>query len=281
LVLNEFVVWDEVIDPSNITLVDPNTGVTSAGQSLNGSSRTGWVDVAALDGSVWESLAASEIRSGTTQIQAGLTQTGSLAGSTDPGVANVRSGTGYTIEGSSLTGALDVPAAASGTAGTVDLNNILEQIQYALEQANTTTGLPIDLSANLTNRVRAIHKINPASIEPDLSQYPAVTVWIERKDVEFMDISVNQTKGRRKATIDVKVAGIVYLDNYGTRDEHKASLERNILMENIERVLRGYDTFSSSVDKQRLTDSLLFDVPYSDQTNLKAGVLSFDAVKIY
>lgn len=41
--LDEFVIWDEIIDPTNITL-------TSGSGSLNGSSRSAYVDVASFDG---------------------------------------------------------------------------------------------------------------------------------------------------------------------------------------------------------------------------------------
>lgn len=44
MVVNEFVVWDEIIDPTSVTL-------TSGSGSLNGSSRTAFVDVAEQDGS--------------------------------------------------------------------------------------------------------------------------------------------------------------------------------------------------------------------------------------
>lgn len=68
-VFEEFVVWNTEIDPTSVALVS-GTG------SLNGASRTSLVDVAAFDGSV----------------------------STDPLVANVKSGTSYTIAGVSKTG---------------------------------------------------------------------------------------------------------------------------------------------------------------------------------
>lgn len=42
--VNELVIWDEVIDPTNVTL-------TSGAGSLNGASRTAFVDVTATDGS--------------------------------------------------------------------------------------------------------------------------------------------------------------------------------------------------------------------------------------
>lgn len=50
--INEIVVWDEVIDPTSVTL-------TSGSGSLNGSSRTAFVDVAAYDGTAGNSGGSS------------------------------------------------------------------------------------------------------------------------------------------------------------------------------------------------------------------------------
>lgn len=70
--VNEFVIWDGIIDP------------TAGGLNLNGQSRSSFISCSAFDG--------------TTNV--------------DPGVANVRSGTAYTIGGNSLTGTL-VPSTGS------------------------------------------------------------------------------------------------------------------------------------------------------------------------
>ena len=47
--LDEFVIWDEVIDPNSIGLVNFSTGSTYTG-ALNGSARVGYVDVSSFDG---------------------------------------------------------------------------------------------------------------------------------------------------------------------------------------------------------------------------------------
>jgi hypothetical protein len=80
--VEELVVWDTIIDPTSVALVS-GTG------SLNGASRTSLVDVAAFDGSVYS----------------------------NPGAANVRSGTGYTYAGVSTTGSLVVPSLANTKIG--------------------------------------------------------------------------------------------------------------------------------------------------------------------
>ncbi len=82
--IDEFAIFD--------TEIVPSTGVTlsnGAVAALNGSSRTLYVDCAALDGTT----------------------------NTDPGIANVKSGTGYTIAGASLTGTAVIPALSDTKTG--------------------------------------------------------------------------------------------------------------------------------------------------------------------
>ncbi len=69
--VDEVVIWSNVIDPTAVTL-ESGTG------ALDGAARVSLVAATAFDGSTY----------------------------TDPGVANVKSGTGYTYAGSSLTGTL-------------------------------------------------------------------------------------------------------------------------------------------------------------------------------
>lgn len=137
--LDEFVIWDSVEVPTNITLV------SGAGGSLNGASRTSLVDCVSIDKSSWTTLAASNIRLSSTQTQAGATVTGTLAspalsdikigvagdggtgtydGSdrwTDAGVTNVRLSTAYKANSTSnnRTGTLDLPATSNVKSGVV------------------------------------------------------------------------------------------------------------------------------------------------------------------
>lgn len=80
--VNEMVIWNYVINPTSVALV---SGIGS----LNGSSRTSFVDVTSF--------------SGTT--------------STDPGIANVRNATAYTINGVALTGNVVVPTVSQVKTG--------------------------------------------------------------------------------------------------------------------------------------------------------------------
>lgn len=68
--VNEFVIWDTVESSGSVTLSDSSSG------ALNGASRTLFVNAASFDGT----------------------------SNSDPGIANVKTGTAYTIAGSALTG---------------------------------------------------------------------------------------------------------------------------------------------------------------------------------
>lgn len=66
---SESVIWSTVENPTSIGLVG-GTG------SLNGASRSNFVDVAALDGTSWTALSGSNIVAGASQTQAGLVVNG-------------------------------------------------------------------------------------------------------------------------------------------------------------------------------------------------------------
>lgn len=83
MIIGEALLWNYIIDPTSVALVG-GTG------SLNGASRTAFVDAVAYDG----------------------------LNSTDPGIANVRNLTSYYILGESKTGTCAVPGAADVRNGT-------------------------------------------------------------------------------------------------------------------------------------------------------------------
>lgn len=98
--VNEVVVWDEVIDPTSVAL-------TSGTGSLNGASRAAFVDVASFDGTSSTDPGIANVVSPTGYTINGVSLTGSYtANSTDPGIGNVKINTGYIINGSTLTGTL-------------------------------------------------------------------------------------------------------------------------------------------------------------------------------
>lgn len=302
--VNEFVVWDSVIDPTSVTL----TGGTG---SLQGAARTEFVDVTSFNGLNYTDPGIASVKTGTNYIFAGSTLTGTYTGSdrwsdpgasnvisgvnylvdavtttgsfvaTDPGVSNVRLGTSYVYAGSTLTGTLVVPTADSGATGTCDLNAIKENIRYVLDQANTTTASPVDLSANLTQRVQKVLKVNPLMIPMQTSFYPMVTCYISSKSMEQADMSKNQLLGRKKATISVEVVGAVLNENFVRDTEDPADEDINYLMENIELTLRAYPDFAGKVKWQISRDVDYYSEPLDEQTHLRAGILRLEGTVFY
>lgn len=89
--LDEFVVWDSVIDPTSVTLV-------SGSGSLNGASRTSLVSVSNVEAGSFTAVAAGDLKTGVSATQAGVTVNGTYDGSdrhSDPGIANVADGVSY------------------------------------------------------------------------------------------------------------------------------------------------------------------------------------------
>lgn len=89
--LDEFVLWDGDVDPTSVALVG-GTG------SLNGAARTNLVDAAAFDGSTYTDPGAAQVKTGTGYTFAGAANTGTYDGSdrwTDPTEAAVQTGVAY------------------------------------------------------------------------------------------------------------------------------------------------------------------------------------------
>lgn len=193
--------------------------------------------------------------------------------STDPGVANVKLGTGYTINGVSLTGTLIVPSPASGVAGQVDLNNILDQIKYVFTVSNTTTASPIDLSSNLSTRVQYIGTLHPEKIPLQASFYPFVTCYVTSKDIETKTIAVNQLRGKRKAVVNIDIVGAVFNTTITDSTKDNSDRDCNYLMENLEYCLRAYETLNSATTWQFGTQVNYYD-SVSEQGYLRAGIFS-------
>ncbi len=228
---------------------------------------------------------AANVASGTTYLFNAVTQTGTFSGGgatyTDPGTTNVRIGTSYIYNNVTQTGSLNVPTAASGTANTVDIGNIKETIRYVINEANTTTGSPIDLSGNLSVRVKQIMKVNPEKIRIDANQLPCVTVFANKKTVKLQDITVNQVAGKRRADLILTIVGMFWNDSTLDYKEDSADEDLELLMENVERVLRHYTSLNNIVNWQFPTDITYHTVSYDEQTHLRVGVMDLQVSLFY
>ena len=226
----------------------------------------------------------AQVLSGTEYIFAGSTLTGTLniPNNTDPGISNVRVDTEYIFNDSTLTGTLSVPAASTGTANTVPLNELKEQIRYVLATNNTTTGAPVDdLSSGLARRVQMILKVNPEKIPPNDNILPALTVFIDSKNTAPDTIARNGSTGKRKAEINIKIAGMVWEPYTTDRIEDPADEDLETLMENAEKILRGYDNLGGNVSWQFPTAITYHSLGWDEKAHYRGALMDIKATVHY
>ncbi len=162
-----------------------------------------------------------------------------------------------------------------------DLNGIKTQLAAILEAANTTTASPIDLSANLTERVAKVLKLNPNMMPPQLSFYPFVTCYVTSKSMEQGEIAKDQLSAKKVATVTLEVVGGILNENFVRDTEDPADEDINYLMENIELTLRGNPTLNSTVIWQVTKDTSYYSAPLNEQTQLRAGILTLQGKVFY
>ena len=166
----------------------------------------------------------------------------------------------------------------------IPLNTIKSTLKGLLETANTTTGSPIDLSDSLVDRVRQVLEINIDRIPIQPSFFPCVTMFYDGKTVELQDIAKNMLNGRRRAEVDLKIVGVVWIDNINTTNYQYKDLADNEceqLMENIEQVLRNDPTVTNTINWGKTTDVSYHSFAYSEEANLRTGILNYKMTVFY
>lgn len=274
---NEIIIWDEAIDPTSITLSDDSTG------SLNGNSRTLFVKTTPLDAQGQSDPGVANVKTGTNYISSGVTLTGTLL-STDPVSTNVAAGVDYVINNVTATGSAVLLTPGAGASETLDINNIKEQLQVILSNANTTTSTPVDLSANLVgDRIQTIAKYNPDKLPTQSTLYPLVTIWLDEKSIDSATIARNQRTGKRKAELDFKVTGLVFNPNISVEDEDPADEDINYLMENIELTLRAFPKLGGNGVVTSKPEGVTYyrDFLDTEQVHVRAGVLDLKVTAYY
>ena len=223
--------------------------------------------------------AIENVKSGIDYIYESNTLTGtySLSSYTNPEIENVRSGVSYIYESATLTGTLSVPTAHTGASGTLSLSNIKENIRYVLDNANDVSGSPIDLSSNLSTRVKKVLKINPEKIPVQASYYPFVTVYIDNKTMNPDTIARNQLTGKRKGDLTINIAAAIWNQNFSDVENDPADNDLEYLMENIENILRAYPTLGNEVNWQEARNVSYYSYPLDEQTHLRGAILEIVA----
>lgn len=270
--LNEFLLFDGALSAASVASAFP------------GPSRTEFYSTPKLQGLNSTDPGVASVNSGTNYLFQGNTLTGTLTAPTytDPGVSNVANGTNYVFNDSTLTGTLSVPVASTGTAGTVPLNELKEQIRYVLAQNNTSTGAPVtDLSANLQRKVQGILKVNPEKIKPNDNILPCVTVFVDSKDTNPDTIARNAATGKRRAEVNLSVVGLVYEPFTTNYEEDPADEDLENLMENVEKILRGYDDLGGNVKWNFPTTITYHSLGYDEQNHYRGAIMDLRATVFY
>ena len=158
----------------------------------------------------------------------------------------------------------------------IDLAGIKTQIKSLLDTANTTTASTF-LSNNMTDKIQKVMTINPAKVPPQASFYPFVTTWVDSKDIDTETMTLNVSKGRKIAQINISVLGAIFHSPITSDLDDPTELDVNFLMENVEQILRDSTTLNSTC-KWHLAESVeYFDIFNGDKPFLRAGQLKITA----
>ena len=160
----------------------------------------------------------------------------------------------------------------------INISQLKTDIKSLFDSANTTTASPIDLSNGLSNRVQNVFKLNPEKLPIQASLFPALTMFVESKDITQDGIALNQVNARRKAEVDIKIMGAVWQNTYTNVSTDDADEEIEQLMENVEQILRNNPTLNNSQVNWALPLDCTFHTGIlSEEAHMRAGVLSLRA----
>ena len=165
-----------------------------------------------------------------------------------------------------------------------DLSGIKSAVQTILETANIVGGNPIDLSDTMTDRVKKVLQVNMEKIPIQPSFFPCITMFIDNKEVSLLDLAGSMLTARRRGEIDLKIVGVVWIDNMNTSNfEYKdlADNECEKLMENIEQVLRVDPTLAGKALWSKTTSVAYGNYPVSEQTHMRAGLMTYKIMVQY
>jgi len=152
----------------------------------------------------------------------------------------------------------------------VDINNIKTQIKSILDTANTTTGA-YDRSTGLKTRVRKVFKVNPLKIPILASYYPFVTVFMDTKDIEQTNINTTFKIAKFGADLNLSIVAGVWEPQLVDFTEDEADEQIEVLMENIEEVLRRSHTLNGAVKWARLERVQYHALSIDEETHVRYG----------
>lgn len=159
----------------------------------------------------------------------------------------------------------------------IDISALKGAIKTIFDAANTTTASPVDLSNGMAQRVQNVFKVNPEKLPIQASLFPCVTIFIDNKSIAQDGIALNQVNARRKSEVDIKIMGSVWQNTYTDISTDDGDEEIEMLMENVEQILRNNPTLSNNVNWQLPTDCSYHTGILSEESHMRAGVLNLRA----
>lgn len=166
-------------------------------------------------------------------------------------------------------------------AAVIDLNGIKNDLKTLFDTANTIGASPVDLSNNMSQRVKKVLTVHPDFIRPQASFFPFVTCYIISKTIVRDDIAKDQLSAKREAEIDFEVVGGVFNQNMTDATKDPADQDINYLMENVELILRSNYNINTKIKWQRPESVSYYSLPLDATNHIRAGVLKIRAKVFY
>ena len=200
--------------------------------------------------------------------------------SSDPGITNVASGIGYTINDVSLTGLATCSyQSASIPSSQVNLNSIKAAIKVIMDANNTTTA-STPLSNGMSRTVQKNLTLNLERIPIQPSFFPCTTVFMDTKNIQLETIAKNQVAAKRSCELTLNIAGVTWnstvIDN--TKDQSDDDVEQ--LMENVEEIMRANQLITGLVDWS-FPNRIQYHDGGDEETHLRIGIMQLRCKVFY
>ena len=164
----------------------------------------------------------------------------------------------------------------------IGLGGIKTAFRNIMVNNNTTTSE--GLSENLSTKVAFIGKTNFEKVMFDAEKYPFVTCYYDNYEIESETMAKDQATGKRLATLEMKIAAGIWNPNFGAITADPADDELEILLENIETVMRNNTDMSATCDWQKPTGvefNTFIATDEEDDAHIRVGIMTLEIIKRY
>jgi hypothetical protein len=102
-------------------------------------------------------------------------------------------------------------------------------------------------------------------------------MFYDSKNVSLQDMAGSMLVGRRRAEVDLSIVGLVWIDNMNTSNFQYKDLADNeceLLMENIEQILRADPTLEGNALWSKTVAVTYHNFRISEDSHMRAGVMT-------